>query len=148
MAAFFMSRWEELTLLLLRVVAGLLFAQHGMQKILGWLGGMGDSGGTAEVGTQMWVAGLLELFGGGLLMLGLFTRAVAFVLSGMMAVAYFQAHAPNGFWPILNRGELAALYCFVFLYLSSRGGGRWSLDALRGRPATTEAEAERARRAA
>jgi putative oxidoreductase len=78
-------------------------------------------------------AGILEFFGGLLLLVGLFTRPVAFILSGMMAVAYFMAHAPDGFWPLLNRGELAALYCFVFLYLSAAGGGPWSLDALRRR---------------
>lgn len=147
MAAFFMSRWEEVTLLLLRVVTGFLFAQHGAQKLLGWFGGMGPEGGTAPVGSQAWVGGWLELVGGAMIALGLFTRVTAFVLSGMMAVAYFQVHAPGGFWPILNHGELAALYCFVFLYLSSRGGGRWSLDGLRGTRETT-AEPERARRAA
>jgi putative oxidoreductase len=128
--AFFMSRFEEITLALLRVVAGLLFAQHGAQKLLGAFGGMGGQGGTAPAFSQFWFAGVLELVGGILLALGLFTHVVAFILSGQMAVAYFQVHAPNGFFPIKNQGELAALYCFVFLYFSARGGGRYSLDAV------------------
>lgn len=130
---FFMARYEEITLALLRLVAGFLFWQHGAQKLLGALGGFGGTpGARAPVASQMGVAGLLEFFGGLLLALGLFTRPVAFVLAGMMAVAYFQGHAPNGFWPLLNKGELAVLYCFVFLYLSSRGGGRYSIDGMRG----------------
>jgi putative oxidoreductase len=130
---FFMARYEEITLALLRLFAGLLFWEHGAQKLLGALGGFGGTpGARAPLASQMGVAGLLEFFGGLLLALGLFTRPVAFVLAGMMAVAYFQAHAPNGFWPLLNKGELAVLYCFVFLYLSARGGGRYSVDALRG----------------
>ena len=136
--AFFMSRFEEITLALLRVVAGLMFMQHGAQKLLGAFGGMGGSGATAQFPSQMWIAGVLELVGGLLIALGLFTHVVAFLLAGQMAVAYFQAHAPNGFWPIQNQGELAALYCFVFLYFSARGGGRYSVDAAiarnRGRP--------------
>lgn len=116
---------------LLRVMTGLLFAQHGAQKILGLLGGFrGQPGATAEPMTLSWVAGVLELFGGLLFAAGLFTSAVAFVLSGLMAVAYFKAHAPDGFWPLLNRGELAALYSFVFLAFWTLGGGRYSLDAL------------------
>lgn len=74
------------------------------------------------------IAGILELFGGALVLVGFFTRQVAFILSGQMAVAYFMSHVPQGFWPILNRGELAALYCFLFLYFSVVGGGSWSLD--------------------
>jgi putative oxidoreductase len=127
---FFMSRFEEITLTLLRVAAGLMFAQHGAQKLLGAFGGMGGSGATAGPFTQMWLAGVLELVGGILIALGLLTRVVAFLLSGQMAVAYFTAHAGSGFWPIVNQGELAALYCFVFLYFSSRGAGRYSLDAI------------------
>ena len=143
--AFFMSRYEEITLALLRVMAGLMFAQHGAQKLLGAFGGFGGTpGATAPAFSQMWIAGVLELVGGVLVALGLFTRPVAFVLAGEMAVAYFQAHAPNGFWPILNQGELAVLYCFVFLYFSARGGGRYSVDhALarrRGHPEATRAE--------
>src|SRR4030095_13962236 len=90
-------------------------------------------GGTPRILSQAWIGGVLEFFGGGLLLLGLFTRPVAFILSGMMAVAYFQSHAPGGFWPLQNKGELAALYCFVFLFLSVAGGGEWSVDRLLGR---------------
>jgi putative oxidoreductase len=92
----------------------------------------------------MWFAGVLEFFGGALILIGLFTRPVAFLLSGMMAVAYFQAHAPGGFWPLENKGELAVLYCFLFLYIAAAGGGVWSLDRLirrgsaRGRTGLTD----------
>ncbi|MDQ3557576.1 MAG: DoxX family protein [Gemmatimonadota bacterium] len=126
MNPFFMHRFEDVTLVLLRVVTGFMFMQHGAQKLFGALGGQQ----VEEVVSLMGLAGVLEFFGGLMILLGLFTRPVAFVLAGMMAAAYFIAHAPEGFWPIMNRGELAALYAFVFLYLSARGGGRWSLDAL------------------
>lgn len=124
MAAFFMSRFEEITLGLLRAVAGLMLMQHGAQKLLGAL-----DGEVVPMLSRSWFAGVLELGFGALLAVGLATRVVAFILSGEMAFAYFIAHASNGFWPILNHGELAVLYCFVFLYLSARGGGRYSLDA-------------------
>jgi putative oxidoreductase len=119
----------------LRIMAGLLFAQHGVQKILGGLGGYrGTAGATAPMLSQGWVSGMLELVGGILIAVGLLTRPVAFLLCGLMAVAYFKAHAPDGFWPILNGGELAALYCFVFLLLFTAGPGAWSADgALRRR---------------
>jgi putative oxidoreductase len=127
---FFMARFEGVTLLLLRVMAGLMFMQHGAQKLFGQLGGWrGEPGNTAPLLSQPGLAGVLEVFGGLLIVLGLFTRPVAFLLSGMMAVAYFQAHAPESFWPILNGGELAALYCFVFLFFSARGAGPYSIDA-------------------
>ncbi|HEY0017135.1 MAG TPA: DoxX family protein [Longimicrobium sp.] len=127
---FFMARFEGVTLLLLRVMAGLMFMQHGAQKLFGQLGGWrGEPGNTAPLMSQAGLAGVLEVFGGLLIVLGLFTRPVAFLLSGMMAVAYFQAHAPESFWPILNGGELAALYCFVFLFFSARGAGPYSIDA-------------------
>jgi putative oxidoreductase len=113
---------------LLRLMTGFLFAAHGAQKLLGLLGGFGGSGHTAPFGTLFWLAGVLELGGGLLILTGLFTRPVAFVLCGEMAVAYFKAHARASFWPILNHGELAALYCFVFLFLATAGGGPWSLD--------------------
>lgn len=110
----------------LRVATGLLFLQHGTTKLLSFpLTPM--SGGTDGMTLT---TGALELVGGALIVLGLFTRPVAFILSGMMAVAYFMAHAPQGFYPLLNGGELAALYCFAFLYLSAAGGGPWSLDAI------------------
>lgn len=117
------------THVVLRAVAGLLFLQHGGQKLFGWFGGMG--GGTVPFMSQMGLAGLLEFFGGIAIVLGLFTRPVAFLLSGEMAVAYFQAHQPNGTWPIQNRGELAALYAFVFLFFAAHGAGANSLDAMR-----------------
>lgn len=109
----------------LRMVAGFLFIAHGAQKIFGVLGGQ-----IVPFGTRYWAAGWLELVGGALLILGLWTRPVAFVLSGQMAFAYFLSHAPQGFWPVVNKGELAALYCFVFLYLAAAGGGPISLDKI------------------
>lgn len=108
----------------LRIVAGFLFMQHGLQKVFGMLGRDQVESFASLAG----VAGIMELVGGALIMLGLFTRPVAFLLSGQMAVAYFYAHAPNGFWPIVNRGELAALYCFVWLFFSASGAGKYSLD--------------------
>jgi putative oxidoreductase len=112
---------------LLRIVAGLMFMQHGAQKILSF---PAPAHGPFDLMSQMGIGGVLELVGGGLLVLGLFTRPVAFILSGMMAVAYFQFHAPASLYPLVNQGELAALYCWVFLYLAFAGGGAWSLDSL------------------
>lgn len=115
---------------LLRIVAGFTFSLHGMQKLLGLFGGMGGRGGTAHLGTLLWFAGGLEMIGGILLILGLFTSPVAFILSGEMAMAYFRVHFPRGFFPLPNGGELAALYCFVFLFLCIAGAGPISLDYL------------------
>ncbi len=109
---------------LLRLIVGLMFACHGAQKLLGMFGGKGGAHGL------ILVAGIIELVGGFLIAFGLFTRPAAFLASGFMAVAYFMAHFPNGFFPIVNKGELAVVYCFVFLYIFTRGGGRWSLDAM------------------
>lgn len=120
----FMSRYEEIVLGLLRAMAGLMLMQHGAQKLLGLLGGE-----VAPVMSRGWFAGVLELVLGAMVALGLCTRIAAFILSGEMAFAYFLVHAPNGFWPVLNHGELAVLYCFVFLYLAARGGGRYNVDA-------------------
>ena len=122
--------YQDAALLALRVVAGLMLVQHGVQKHFGLLMGpdMPPFHGGPVVFSQTWWAGTLEIVGGTLLALGLFTRVVAFILSGMLAVAYFQVHAPRGFFPILNRGELAALYCFVFLMFAALGGGRFSVD--------------------
>ena len=131
--------WTSRVLSILRIVAGFLILQHGLQKILGMIAPPPQPGAppfsTPPLMSVGGISGLLELVGGILLVLGLFTRPTAFILSGLLAVAYFMAHAPAGFWPILNRGELAALYSFVFLYLAFAGGGPWSLDALikRGR---------------
>jgi putative oxidoreductase len=107
---------------LLRIVAGLLFAQHGVQKLFGWLGGE-----PVSLLSQRGLAGVIETFGGLAIALGAFTSPIAFLASGQMAVAYFQAHLPRGFWPIQNGGELAVLYCFLFLYVASRGSGKWSV---------------------
>lgn len=130
---FFMARYTESTLALLRVVSGLMLAQHGVQKMFGWLLPPDRPAQPFELLSQRGLAGVLEVVGGILLAIGLFTRPVAFVLSGLMAFAYFLSHAPDGFWPILNRGELAALYCFVFFYFSAHGGGPYSVDALLSR---------------
>ena len=108
----------------LRIVAGFLFTLHGVQKLFGGLGG-----NQVEVlMSQRGIAGIMEFFGGLLIMVGLFTRPVAFLVSGQMAVAYFIAHAPNGFWPIMNRGELAAFYCFTWLFFCAHGAGKYSID--------------------
>ena len=120
--------WRPYTLSILRIVAGFTFSLHGFQKVLGLLGGMRDTGAAAHVLTLPWFAGVLELVGGMLILLGLLTRPVAFLLCGEMAVAYFMAHAPRGFWPTANGGEPAVLYCFIFLYLFTAGPGPWSID--------------------
>ena len=112
---------------LVRIVAGFLFFQHGLPKLFGGFGRPAP----AELMSQMGLAGVIEVVGGALIALGLFTSPVAFIASGEMAVAYFQAHAPRGAWPIVNGGELAALYCFVFLYLAAVGSGKWSIDSIR-----------------
>lgn len=115
---------------LLRIVAAFTFSLHGMQKLFGFFGGMGGKGITAAFPSLPWFAGGLEVVGGLLLLLGLVTRPVAFLLSGEMAVGYFLMHYPRGFFPITNGGELAAVYSFLFLYLSLAGPGPISLDAL------------------
>ncbi|MGH9937066.1 MAG: DoxX family protein [Blastocatellia bacterium] len=127
------QQWAPRLLSVLRIITGFLFVPHGAQKLFGLLGAR--SGGPPPLFSEMWFAGVLEFFGGLLILAGLFTRPAAFILSGMMAVAYFKAHAPQGFWPVQNRGELAALYCFVFFYLSAAGAGPWGLDSIwrRGR---------------
>ena len=131
------ERWTSLVLSILRIVAALILMQHGSQKLFHYP----PSGAPGPVVplvlmSQTGLAGILEFFGGMFLLLGLFTRPVAFILSGEMAVAYFQVHAPRAFLPIVNRGELAAMLCFVFLYLAFAGGGSWSVDGVmrRSRP--------------
>jgi putative oxidoreductase len=114
----------------LRIVVGFTFSLHGFQKLFGLLGGPGGHGGHVPLFSLMGLAGILECFGGVLLVLGLFTVPVAFILSGEMAVAYFRVHFPRGFFPIQNGGELAVVYCFVFLYLFMAGGGPLSADRL------------------
>jgi putative oxidoreductase len=127
------SSWAPELRSVLRIVAAFMFILAGTSKLFAFPVGMPPDGGTAEVMTQTWIGGVLEAFGGALLLLGLFTRPVAFLLAGEMAVAYFQFHAPNGFWPTVNGGVSAVLYCFIWLYLSAAGPGPWSLDAMRRR---------------
>ena len=130
------GKWSELgpeLRSLLRIVAAAMFILAGTSKLFAFPVGMPPNGGTAAFGTQVWIGGVLEVVGGALLLVGLFTRPVAFVLSGEMAVAYFMAHAPLGPWPILNKGELAVLYAFLFLHVAARGAGAYSLDALLSR---------------
>lgn len=119
--------WSPHLLSVFRIVAGFLFAAHGTQKLFAFP--VAEPRATAELLSRMGAAGLIEVVGGTLLILGLFTRPVAFLAAGEMAFAYFLVHASRGFWPTLNGGELAALYCFAFLYLAAAGGGAWSLDA-------------------
>jgi putative oxidoreductase len=139
-------RWTGIFLSLLRIVAALVFMQHGSQKLFGFPP-IGAPGGTASfvLLSQTGVAGILEFFGGMLLLLGLFTRPVAFILSGEMAVAYFQVHAPRAFLPIVNRGELAVVLCFVFLYFAFVGAGPWSVDGVIARYAWGIGSQSRAR---
>jgi putative oxidoreductase len=115
----------------LRIVVGFLFACHGAQKLFGVLGGLGGSGEAAPLFSLMGVAGLIEFFGGLCIIVGWLTGYVAFIASGEMAAAYFMAHYPRGFWPVLNDGEPAVLFCFIFLYMASKGAGVWSIDRTR-----------------
>ncbi|MCG6953067.1 MAG: DoxX family protein [Betaproteobacteria bacterium] len=123
----FLKYWRPSILSVLRIVSAFLFMQHGAQKLLGF---PVAQRAPFDLFSLSGIAGVLELFGGALLLIGLFTRPVAFLLSGLMAFAYFIAHAPRGFWPIANGGELAIMFCFVFLYLSFAGGGSLSIDVL------------------
>jgi putative oxidoreductase len=125
--------WSPHLLGALRIVAAFTFMQFGTAKLFAFPGAVMPGGGTAPLASLAGIAGALETFGGALLLVGLFTRPVAFLLSGEMAVAYFYGHAPRGFWPVLNQGTPAALYAFLFLYLAAAGPGRFSLDGLRGR---------------
>ena len=133
-----LNKAVEITYFLLRVVSGFLFIQSGGLILFGWFGGIPGQPGHPSLLSETGIGGVLEFFGGIAIMLGLFTRPVAFILSGMMAVAYWQFHAPNGAWPLQNQGMPAVLFCFIFLYMAARGGGDWSLDALirrkRGKP--------------
>jgi putative oxidoreductase len=121
-----LERWTPQALSVLRIMTGLLFLEHGTQKLLGF---PPSEHSFPALFSLMGVQGVLELIGGFLILIGLFTRPVAFILAGDMAVAYFMAHAPRGFFPTLNGGQLAILFCFVFLYLVVAGGGTWSVDA-------------------
>ena len=132
-----LSAWSLPLLSILRVVSALLFLEHGTSKVLGFPPSPMHAAGppmTALMAFLVHASGPIELIGGLLLALGLFTRLTAFILSGEMAVAYFTAHASGGFFPMVNHGELAVLYCFLFLYFAAAGGGPWSIDGLRHRP--------------
>jgi putative oxidoreductase len=131
MAFAFPATWSPRLRSVLRIVTGLMFMLHGAQKLLGFP----DPGAKLQPAAPMYLkaAGTIELVLGALIAVGLLTGIAAFIASGEMAAAYFKQHAPGGFWPTLNGGELAALYCFVFLYLAFAGPGPWSLDALFGR---------------
>jgi len=118
--------WAPRLLSVLRLITGFLFMEHGGMKLFGFPAPMGD----ISLFSLLGLAGVLEAFGGFLILIGLFTRPVAFLLSGEMAFAYFMAHAPHGFWPVLNHGEPAVLYCFIYLYLAAAGGGAWSADRM------------------
>src|SRR2546430_14280031 len=139
------GRWAPYLRSLLRIDAAFLFMAHGTQKLFAVPGGQPRD--PVPLASLQGLAGVLETFGGLLLLVGLFTRPVALLLAGEMAVAYFLRHAPRGFWPILNQGELAALFCFVWLYLAGAGAGPWSLDAPRRRADRTPEGAGRADRA-
>jgi putative oxidoreductase len=121
----FLARFEAPLYALFRILAGLFFATHGAQKALGLMGG------PQATAPLILAAGWIELITGVLLAIGLFTSFAAFIASGEMAVAYFMAHAPQGFWPVINKGELAVVYCFAFLFMAAHGAGIWSIDAMR-----------------
>jgi putative oxidoreductase len=123
------QRWSERMLSVLRIVTALLFLQHGLAKLFAFPHVAAFD--NLQYFSLLGLAGLIEVVGSVLLLLGLYTRLAAFVMSGEMAFAYFMRHAPEGFFPILNRGELAVLYCFLFLYFAVAGGGAWSLDQIR-----------------
>src|SRR5215210_481748 len=123
-----LERWSPYILAVLRIVTALIFIEHGIQKLLGFPAP--PAGGMPPAFSLLWFAGILEALGGRLLLLGLFTHPVAFLLSGEMAVAYWMVHAPRSFFPVLNGGDPAILYCFIFLYLVFAGPGAWSIDGV------------------
>jgi len=130
------SRWRSAAPYLhsiLRIVAAFVFMQFGTAKLFAFPGAIMPGGGTVPVASLLGLAGVLEALGGLFLLVGLFTRPVAFLLAGEMAVAYFIGHGSHGFWTVLNQGTPAVIYCFVWLYISAAGAGPWSLDAKRGR---------------
>ena len=128
------TRWRSLSpyfLSILRIVSAFVFLQYGTAKWFAFPGPLSPDGSTVPLLSQLGIAAVLEVIGGVLLLVGVFTQPVAFLMSGEMAVAYFIGHAPRGFWPVLNQGTPAVLFCFVWLYVSAAGAGPWSLDALR-----------------
>jgi putative oxidoreductase len=124
------ARWAPYLLSVLRIVVAFLFIAHGTQKMFGVPGAADAPRMPFVLGSLIGIAAILETIGGTLMLLGLFTRPVAFLLAGEMAVAYFKVHAPQGFWPLLNRGESPVLFCFIFLFFAAAGGGAWALDNL------------------
>ena len=128
-----LSRWQPQLLAILRIVVALLFLEHGLIKLLGFP--PGGQPGLQEVGSFLWIAGLIELVTAVLVLVGLFTRIAAFVAAGEMAIAYWTVHAKMGFYPAVNMGEAAILFCFVFLYIAAAGPGAWSIDGARTRAA-------------
>ena len=129
--SFDLAPYEPRLRSLLRIMAAFTFSLHGWQKFFGMFGGIG--GHSVPVNSMLGAAGLIETVGGALMILGLFTRPVAFILSGEMAIGYFRTHAPRGFWPLLNGGEITVFYCFLFLWFAAAGAGPWSVDRLLGR---------------
>ena len=127
------SSWAPYLRSILRIVAAFLYTQVGTAKLFAFPAAIMPGGGTAPITSLPGIAGIIESIGGPLLLFGLFTRPVAFLLSGEMAFAYFIGHFPHGFWPVVNQGAPAVFYCFLFLYLSAAGAGPWSLDAMRGK---------------
>ena len=125
-----MTKWAPSLLSVLRIVGAFVFITYGTTKLFAWPAAT-IPGGAVPLLSRLGIGGAMEIVGGTLLLLGLFTRPVAFVLSGEMAFAYFIRHAPMGFWPVLNDGTPAVLFCFVWLYISAAGAGPWSLDAIR-----------------
>ncbi|MDB5034991.1 MAG: hypothetical protein JWQ98_2232 [Chlorobi bacterium] len=137
------NRLAQIAYTLLRIAAGVMFLQAGGRILFGWFGGM-PGGASLNLLSQVGIGGILEFFGGIAIVLGLCTRPVAFILSGEMAVAYWQFHALGkespGLWPIQNHGEPAVLFCFIFLYMAAYGGGEWSLDAMLRRKSATSTD--------
>ena len=127
-----LSRWQQQLLALLRIVTGLLFLEHGTQKFFAFPAPFPMPG---PLPPMLMAAGVIELVAGVLITVGLFTRLAAFIASGEMAIGYFMMHAPQGFWPAVNKGEAAILFCFIFLYLAAAGPGAWSVDGARTRNA-------------
>jgi putative oxidoreductase len=139
----FLSRWSPQLLSVLRIMTGLLFIAHGTVKFFQFPPDPNGAGGAGPpLFSLIGLAGLIELVGGALITVGLWTRIVAFIASGEMAIAYFMAHAPQNFYPIRNNGELAIMFCFVFLYIAAAGPGPWSVDAMMQRGRAMPAPAE------
>lgn len=126
----YLGRYAPYLYAILRIVTGLMFAMHGTQKLLAWPGNRPRATAMPQL-----IAGVIEVVAGPLIALGLFASWAAFLSSGLMAVAYFWRHSPDGFWPIVNRGELAVVYCFLFLYIAAKGSGVWSVGRAEARPA-------------